>query len=283
MAPSIVAIVVLTGLLHASWNAIIKGGPDTWMSAAMVMGTAAAIGIASVPLLPMPGPHLWPWLIYSGIIHTAYQAVLVLAYRHGDLGHVYPIARGAAPAIVVIASWPLLGEALEINTYAGIALVILAVFSLTRNPGADHRPNRKSFIYALLTGICIAAYSMIDAVGIHTAAAAGDAVLIYIMWSFVLGSGPFSAYVLYQRRRDLVAYSNRHTLIACAGGFVAVAGYGLVLWSYSQGATAPIAALRETGVLFAALYGSLLFGEGRWRQRLFAAGLVVTGVIVIQA
>ncbi|MCZ6605309.1 MAG: EamA family transporter [Alphaproteobacteria bacterium] len=282
MELSLVAIVILTGLMHATWNAVIKGGPDNWVSAGLVMGTGAVIAIAAVPFLALPSAAAWPWLVYTGIVHTAYQAVLVYAYRLGDLGRVYPIARGTAPVVITLVSVPLLSEGLNVTAYLGIAVIVVGLMSLVLEPARHLDLHRKSLFFALLTGLSIATYSMIDAVGIRIAIAAGDAPLTYIMWVFIMGSAPFSFYILWARRRDLGLYRSRHGIISLAAGLIAIAGYSLVLWTYTQGAVAPIAALRESGVIFAALIGSFLFGEGRWRQRGLAAGLFFIGAVTLQ-
>lgn len=282
MEPSLVAIVVLTGFLHAGWNAIVKGGPDNWISAGIVMGTAAIIGAVTVSFFAWPTSEAWPWIIYSGLVHTGYLGILVAAYRIGDLGRVYPIARGSAPALVAIASAPLLGESLNLSVYIGVLVIIVAILSLALEPSSGSKLHRRSLIYALVTGVFIASYSMIDAVGVHTAQASGNETVMYIMWLFVSGSGPFALYILWTRRHKLHLYRGRHGFLSVGGGVVALIGYGLVLWSYGQGATAPIAALRESGVIFAALIGSFVFGEGRWRQRVVVSCLFVAGVVAIQ-
>lgn len=283
MAPWLVGVVVLTGLMHATWNAVVKGGPDNWASAGLVMGTTAIIAGLAAPFLPLPSAAAWPWLIYSGIVHTAYQAVLVYAYRIGDLGRVYPIARGTAPALVALSSVPLLGEDLGAAVYLGIAVIVLGLMSLALEPARRYSQlHGRSFVFAVLTGVSIAAYSMIDAVGIRIATGAGDGALSYIVWVFIFGSAPFSAYILIARRRALPRYLGRSGLVCLAAGFIALTGYALVLWSYGHGATAPIAALRESGVIFAALIGSLLFREGSWRPRTAAAVLFLAGAVVIQ-
>jgi drug/metabolite transporter (DMT)-like permease len=278
----LVAIVLFSGLLHASWNAVVKGGPDAAISAGIVMGTSALIALVAVCFFPLPSPVAWPWIIYSGVIHTVYLAVLAAAYKIGDLGRVYPIARGSAPALVAMASVPLLAEELSAQIYLGIALIIAAVLSLAVEPSGGARFHRRSLVFALLTGVSIAGYSMIDAVGIRIAIGAGDPVLMYIMWLFVVGCGPYAILALWARRRGLRHYRRRHWLISIAGGCVAMIGYGLVLWSFSKGTVAPIAALRESGVIFAALIGTFVFGEGKWRQRLVAACLFFAGAVVIQ-
>lgn len=282
MEPTLLLIILATGLMHATWNAVVKGGPDTWISAGLVMGVTALVPLAALPFLPWPSAVAWPWLIYTGVVHTIYQAVLVYAYRIGDLGRVYPIARGTAPALVALASLPLLGETLEFGAVLGIGIIVIGILTLALEPARHSALHRKSLFFALITGFLIAAYSMIDAVGIRAALAAGDAPITYIAWLFVFGSTPFSAYILIRRRRHLAAYRGRHGAIAVAAGLVALGGYGLVVWAYSRGATAPIAALRESGVIFAALIGSLMFHEGRWRQRALAACLFVAGAVAIQ-
>jgi len=113
MPASIVAIILCGALLHASWNALVKGGRDPFFGSVMVASGAALLSLPLLPFLPPPAAASWPYIAASTTIHFAYYGLLAAAYRHGDMSHAYPLMRGSAPLLVAVASVPLLGEHLS--------------------------------------------------------------------------------------------------------------------------------------------------------------------------
>ena len=91
------AAVLFAAACHAGWNALIKLGSDPLSTATLLAVGSAAVGLICLPIFGMPASASWPWLIGSAIIHFFYFAALIESYRGGDLGQVYPLARGTAP------------------------------------------------------------------------------------------------------------------------------------------------------------------------------------------
>ena len=193
---SVAALVLLSALIHASWNAIIKSDADRLLSFGLVMLVGAVMGLVAIPFTQVPAIGAWPWLIGSAVIHTFYYFFLLRAYAHGDLSHVYPIARGIAPLLVAGIAGGLVGERLALREGLGVLLVSTGVVGLAFARGLPRPGEGRALIYAVLTGITIAGYTVVDGMG---ARAAGDA-FGYIAWLNVL-EGPWLFVVAVIRRR----------------------------------------------------------------------------------
>lgn len=282
---TIVALaVVLSALMHASWNALVKGGDDGWLTGAMISGFAAAGAlIVAVAFVPWPAPHHWPWLVGSGALHASYFILLVSAYAHGDLGKVYAIARGTAPLIIVALAGPLTGDVPGWQEIAAILVLVAGVIALTFEPGKFATADLKAIVLALLTGTMIAAYSLFDTIGIRTLGPEIEyAAIVYVCWLMIFTAIPVLAVAFAVRRGRIITYMRANALKGIAGSTVAVGSYALILFAFEEAPVASVAALRETGVVFAALIGTFLLGERLGKRRIPAAILVAIGASALK-
>jgi drug/metabolite transporter (DMT)-like permease len=274
--PLVIVLVLCAALMHATWNAIVKSDRDRLVSMAMVMGAGTVLGIAAAPFVPLPAPAAWKWLVASMIIHYFYYFFLLRAYAHGDLSHVYPIARGLGPTLVAIFSGTLVGEHLAVHEGIGVALVSTGILTLALARGLKAFEPRPT-LYAVITGVTIASYTVSDGIG---ARSAGDAIA-YIVWLNILEGPGLILTAIAIRGRAMLPYLRQYWWRGTVGGVIATLGYGIAIWGLSVGAMAHVAALRETSVLFASLIGTLLLGEGFGRLRVVAAGMIVAGLILM--
>jgi multidrug transporter EmrE-like cation transporter len=106
--------VLFAALCHAGWNALIKVGLDPLATTTLISIGSGVVALVLLPLVGVPAAAAWPWLIVSVIIHLFYFAALIEAYRTGDLGQVYPIARGSAPLMTATATTIFIGEKLSL-------------------------------------------------------------------------------------------------------------------------------------------------------------------------
>ena len=136
MSGMLFALVLGAALMHATWNAIVKVVADRLVSLTLVNFTHSLIALAFLPFVGLPAPESWPYLIASLVIHQAYYAGLVMQYRFGDLGQVYPLARGASPLIVAAVAWAWAGEALA----PGASCSLPAVMHPDTSPRAPRGP-----------------------------------------------------------------------------------------------------------------------------------------------
>lgn len=269
-------LVLCAAAMHAAWNAVVKQAADRLVMQAAIIAVSALIALPFALALPFPGLATWGYIVAGVMVHGFYFAFLVKAYEVGDFSHVYPVARGTGPMIVALSAATFLDEALTPLQYAGVALVSLGILSLALT--APGRGGGRALRYALAVGLAIATYTLIDGLG----ARSGPAPFSFIAWLLVLSAAPIVGMALWQRGAGSAMASLRREWPAGVGaGIVCCLAYAIVLWGYSQGALATVAALRETSVIFAALIGTVIFGEPFGRRRILAAAVVVAGVAAI--
>lgn len=275
--PFLIAIVLLAAISHATWNALVKFSGDRLMLATFIQGTGTAIACFLVWFVPLPHAEAWPFIIASVIIHTGYHVTLINAYRFGDLSFVYPLARGAAPLMIAVGAALWAAEVPNTLAMIGIGLVSFGIMSMGLEKALRHRDNILPFALAVLVGMHIAAYSVVDGIGIRKTDA-----FSYIIWLYAFEGLPFYIWIMARHRAEFVTFVSDNWKSAVLASLFAKLAYGLVLYAFVEGALASVTALRETSVLFAAVIGAAFLGEKFGWQRWLAAALIVSGVIVIQ-
>ena len=266
------------GLLHASWNALLKtarGGEPMLDTAAVVAGSSAW-ALAVLPFAGLPDPAAWPFVALSSAIHFAYYITLTNAYRMGDLSFAYPIMRGAAPLITAVLGIVFLGELPALHVCLGILLICGGIVSIAFVRRERHR--WQAAAWALGNAAIIATYTLVDGAGVRSS---GNP-LAYVSWLLFLEGLPFLAWVLWRGRRPAAAYLVRTHRLALVGGFCSLAAYGIALWAMTRAPVAAVAALRETSVLFAAVIGAVWLREGFGMMRLAGAAFVVAGIAALK-
>src|SRR3954453_12527813 len=181
--------VLFAAACHAGWNATIKGGLDPLATTVLISIGAAIVSLVFLPVAGLPDAAAWPWCAASVLIHLVYFAALIESYRTGDMGQVYPIARGSAPLMTAVVTTAFVGERLGAFGWSGIVLLAAGVLLISLRGGRDlARLDRRAVGYALFTAVTICAYSVVDGVG---ARLSGDA-NAYSLTLFV-GIGPVMA------------------------------------------------------------------------------------------
>ncbi len=277
MDPLVLTLVLAAAVFHAVWNALVKSGGDPWVRLSLGTMVGVFIAAALVPFVPFPNAEAWPFILASVAVHQVYFTFVALQYRFGDLSHVYPISRGAAPLLVAGAAFVFVGETLSPGGLAAVVLISGAILSLTFGKGWRDQDSR-GIIFALLTSATIAAYTVIDGVGGRTA----ENVFSYIVYLFLLDALPFTLLVVFMRRRVLVPTLKMHWKNGVLGGLFSFLAYALVIWAMTLTPMTYVSALRETSVILAALIGTRLMGEAHGSRRILAAACVAGGVILLQ-
>jgi drug/metabolite transporter (DMT)-like permease len=270
--------VLLAALLHASWNAMIKGGGDVLHDTAGLVVGAMLIGLPFLFVVPVPPAAAWPFIIASVVVHLAYYWLMISAYRAGDLSLVYPLMRGVAPLITAIAGIAVLGEMPAPVAWAGMLLISGGVFLLGYR-ALGHAPSRAAVGFALANAAVIALYTLIDGRGARVSGNAWS----YIVWLFVLDGIPFSLWMLATRRETFIAHLRRRSRRALAGGGLSAAAYAISVWAMTKAPVELVASLRETSVLFATLLGARLLRERLSARRWSGVIAVVLGVLALKA
>ncbi|MCH2480969.1 MAG: DMT family transporter [Gammaproteobacteria bacterium] len=277
MTLSTIILVLAAAFLHAAWNAFIKAGDDKLLSLALMHGCSGIICLCLLPFVPIPSPAAWPYLGLSLVLHWGYYGFLISGYRVGDLGLVYPLARGSAPLLIAGFGVLLAGETLSLAVLAGIALACVGIISLSFENGLPWRGNLKPVLFALGTAIWISGYTLADGLGVREA----QSKLGYIIWLFVLEAATFGTFVSLIRRHTFKDYYLTHWRGLWTSGMVAALAYGLVIYAMSTNTMAMISALRETSVIIAVLIGGLMLKERHMLHRVCAAVTVVVGITIM--
>lgn len=270
----IILLTLFAAALHATWNALLRGGADRlWSMTVMCLAVAIASAAIAVFLAP-PAKASWPYAVFSAGLHVGYNLFLVRSYQSGDLGQTYPIARGSSPLMITIAASVFAGERIGMGALLGIILVSGGIISLAFK---GRRLAVPGLPYALGTGCFIAAYSVTDGVGVRLSGAP----MAYTVWMCALwGVLMPSVYTGLRGAKSLMTIRPGF-IAALFGGWVSLLAYGIVIYAMVGAPMGAVSALRETSVLFAALIGYFFLGEQLTVRKMLACAVIAIGTIII--
>lgn len=245
-----------------------------WSMTLMMVAVACVTAVAAM-FLPWPNAASWPYVIASALIHTAYNLSLVRAYRSGDLGQAYPISRGSSPVLVSLGAAVFAHEAISVLSAIGVALVSGGIVSLAFQRGkvrADFLPA------AFATGVLIGAYTVVDGIGVRLA---GNSIAyansMFLLWSVTMPP------IFFALRGRPPTYTGAQTASALTGGLVSILAYGIVIWAMQYDAMGVVSALRETGVVYAAVIGRIFLKEELTARRVASCLAIASGVACMAA
>lgn len=267
--------VLAAAFIHAGWNAVIKTGQNKQAGMMLLTLGHSAVAFCIIWFRPVPAPEVWPWILASGLIHTAYQLFLAYAYEQGDLSRVYPLARGGAPLIVLLITLALALDPLGRFELLGILVLGLGIFLMARGVFSSGE-SRRMLPFAAGSALATAGYSLVDGLG---ARLSGDAVG-YTAWLLLVSSAFYLPVILMLRGRGALAGIGARWPAGLLAGGLSYLAYALVVWAMTEAPIALVTALRETSILFAVAFGWWLFGERVDGQKMVAAGLIVAGVML---
>jgi drug/metabolite transporter (DMT)-like permease len=285
----VVALLIAAGAVaHAAWNLVAKraslSGPAfVWLTS---IGAAVVTAPLAIVLAVLDPPPLGPFLlaiVVSGVIHTAYFLALQAGYRAGDVGVVYPMARGTGPLLSVIAAIVLFGERPGPLGLAGAGAIILGVVLIglagRRRGGGTARAG---ILWGLLTGVAIAAYTLWDANAVQGWALAP---VLLSGGTMIVEAGLLTPLVLRSSasRADVLDVLRRHRWDAGAVSVLSPLAYILVLQALQLAPVSIVAPGRESSVVLVGLAGWLIFKEPHPARRLVGAAVVLAGVALLAA
>jgi drug/metabolite transporter (DMT)-like permease len=277
--PLVFAAVLCAAACHAGWNAAVKGSLDPLRGTVLTAIGAAIVALLFMPFVGLPAPASWSYIAASILVHVVYFAALIESYRTGDMGQVYPIARGSAPLLTAGATTLIVGEQLGWLGWIGIELLAGGVLLLSMRGGRDlARLDKRSVGFALLTAVTICAYSLVDGIGARLSGNANA----YTVWMFVGNGIGMALYALARGQGVGVATIMHHWRIGFGGGGLQLFSYGIAIWAMTVAPIAIVAALRETSVLFGAAIAVIWLKEPLRPTRLVAALVIVTGLVLIR-
>ena len=281
---SVFLAVIFAAFLHALWNSMVKSHSDKHVAvAAIVLGHVPA-SIIIIFLVPMPAIESLPYIIASAIIHQGYQWFLLTAYRHGDYTRVYPIARGTGPVVVTIILLLFFGVKLSVYELIGIIIISIGILSISTQDRHSFFPwiarrNARAISFALLTGLFIGGYSIIDGYG----ARVSFSPLSFMGWSFVVNALIFPILLKVMDKPDVVKrVFSEAKLLFWFGGTISYIVYGIVVWGFTQAPIPLVSALRETSVIIALLIGTTFLKERFTVLKALSILIIFSGVILLK-
>lgn len=270
--------VIGAAVLHAAWNALVKGGADKTLSMGAVVIGHMPIAIVALLFVPMPALESVPYLIGGIALHLGYQLFLLRSYQSGDLTQVYPIARGSSPLIVALFSVLVLGVHLDGLEILAIIIIGAGIISLALVRQSDGTQNRNAASLALVTGLFIASYSLVDGLGARVAGTS----LGFYSW-LAIGNGILMiAYLSLTAPKTLRAIPRKGLPVLVFGGGASFIAYALVTWAFTQAPIALVTALRETSIIFALLIGVFFLKERLNLVKVFSTLSTLLGAVLLR-
>jgi drug/metabolite transporter (DMT)-like permease len=264
-------------VLHAGWNALVKAADDRLSTIGTIALTTSLLGIAMIPFFDPPSRDSWHLIAASAALHCVYYVLIYCAYRVGDLSLVYPLARGAAPLLVLLGAAAFAGEVLPLSAQLGIVVACIGISTLSFSHFRGSQASALPILLALGTALTIATYTVCDGMGVRLSGSP----LGYTAWLFA-AEMPIALFAIFRRRRALPSLVAHWRQDAAAGASSALA-YGLVIYASALAPMAIVSGLRETSVIIAALIGTVLMNERPWQERVAASGMVAAGVVLMTA
>ena len=238
----------------------------------------------------------WWFILATIVLHIWYFATLGYAYNTGELSIVYPVARGLGLAIIPILGVFVIGESMSWAAVVGAVSIVtgIAIISISDIGTATlkrtvrswafmfknlkvvkrFRPKmRPAWILAILTGIVIGIYSVVDAQGVKHVQPA-----LY-MFFLQLGGG-FGMIAIQSRletREAFIDEARRHWKILVFGGLLQFAAYTLVLTSLTFSPVSYVGPFREVSILIAVGYGAVVLKERVTLMRGLGAVFIACG------
>ena len=290
MPAAALALVIAAALMHALWNVVAKktGGDARFalIAALFLIVLWAPLGAwAAWGAVPLWGAKEWLVLLASAIVHVVYFTTLLRGYRAADLTVVYPVARGSGPLLASLGAVLFLGEAVGPLAAAGIGGIAFGVFFIAGGPALwrkAHDPAQRSRVQAGLfwgglTGALISGYTLIDGYAVKVLLISP----ILVDYVGALFRVPFLLPAALRDRGSFATVWRAQWRSALVVAVLGPLGYVLVLYAMRLAPISHVAPAREVSMLFAALLGGRLLGEGDRALRLLGAACIAGGVAAL--
>jgi drug/metabolite transporter (DMT)-like permease len=270
-------LILVSAVVHAVVNVLTKRAADKYAMRLLIGVFSAVLVTPALFFVPLPsGRAVW-LLLGTALVHAVYELLLVKSYESAAFSAVYPVARGTGPLFTALGAIFILREHAPLLELLGIAMVCGGVITI----GISHRASAgagKGLAYALGTGLTIGCYTLIDATGVRSVAQP----FTYVLWFFVAHGACVLITAPGIRGRAVVIEARRQWKLGIGVAALSIVTYGSAMLAYRFGATAQLAALRETSVLFGTALAMSFLGEHMTWRRWAAAGVIAGGAILLQ-
>ena len=224
--------------------------------------------------VPFPPLEIWYFLIATTILHVLYRLNVIYSYKYGDLSFVYPIARGGSSLLIAIFSIIFLTTTINLYGFLGILIVCLGLFLISFS--SKIKFNKPAFILAVSTAILIAAYTLVDGVGVRKSLNGFS----YIFWLIALNGVPLLCISIISKNglRKRGTYSIKSGI---AAGIFATLSYGIVVWGMQFIEIAYVSSIREVSIVIATIISYLFLKEREATSRIIPSILIVLGISIV--
>lgn len=275
---------LVSAVTVAATNMLVKRSGDVLVTRMVVALAMMASVLPLVPFVPLPTPAIWGALGISVVVHWFYQFAMIRSLHRGDLSLVFPVMRGLAPLLTAVTATFVLKESPGPLGWVGLLLATgaLIVFALPEEKGGKHPPiQQAALVWAMVTALGIAFYSVADANGTRIAAST-ETVLTFIVWLFLLDWIGVTAAVLRERRGEIWIKVKPQIRDGVIAGLLGSVSYGAALWAFTLTEAANVTALRETSVVFGAIFGAVFLKEAFGPRRIAAASVLALGLMLLE-
>jgi drug/metabolite transporter (DMT)-like permease len=274
MPLSALLLALAAAFVHAFWNLLLARARDPEAA------TAVALVVSIVVFAPVSvfawglERDVWPYLVVTSFLQLLYFWLLIAGYRRAEMSVVYPVARGVAPTIVLLAGIVVLGHGTSGAQAGGVVLVGLGVLAIR---GVRRGPNAGGVVFGLAIAAVIASYTLVDKRGLDYATP-----IAYLEISMIAPAVLYAAWVA-RVRGGMMALRSEVGRSSVLAGIATFTAYALVLAALERASAASVAAVRETSVVIATLLAAAVLKEHVTPVRLAGAILVACGVAALAA
>ncbi len=269
--------------MHACWNTLLKSSPDKNLETALANLFTSLLSIPLLIYFGLPNLLSYPYILLSVLLHVIYFYLVASAYRFGDLNLTYPVMRGLAPIMTLLFGFLLLRESIATEMAIGVLLISSGVILLGLRKTNTSQDHVKALIFACGNAIVIATYTITDGIGVRLSQNAWS----YVSLLMFLNGLCLASFTLWQRRSssvlsNTILYLKQRGTYPLIGGACIIGSYSLALWAMTQAPISLVAAIRETSVLFAFLFGATYLKESMSFARTLGILGICAGLILIR-
>lgn len=277
-AEALAALAMLgSAILHAGMTFFTKQADDKLVFRAVSISLSALLFLPVLILNPIPPLEVWYFLLFGAFLVWLFNMLMIAAFDRGEMNLVYPVMRGAAPALAAIVAFLFLRETLPLIAILGlgIASAALLAFAWPEKGGA---PKMSAIGFALACAVMTAGYSVNDAAGVRLL----DDPLTYAAWFFVLNATTLTVTALVRRGRQILPAGRAMLKLGAMSALFNLGTYTLALYAYANAPVAQMAAIRETSFVFGALLSALVLKESFGVKRFLLAICLAAGLVLLQ-
>jgi drug/metabolite transporter (DMT)-like permease len=288
-------LVLVAAVVHPTWNLLARRATDgdpiafVWLTSVL----SAALYVPIVITLSVTTPTRLhdvrvglAMMAGTGILHVIYFVLLQRSYRVSEFSLVYPLARGTGPLVTALAAVTLFGERLAPLQFAGIAIIVLAIFVIAgghanySSAPAATRSLRRSLGYGIMTGLAIASYTLWDKQAVSVLAISP---ILYDFGRTVSQTLLLAPTVLRSNEKRNVLWRtwSRFRREALGVAILSPLAYVLILYALTAAPASLVAPLRESSIVIGAFMGAHVLKEGQLLRRIVAASLMLAGIVAL--